>query len=186
MNDPLDKLFENLNTSFDVEVPNEGHQKRFLNKLNNQNKEVLKKPSKLRTLWKPLMGIAATAAIILTVLLVNKPSESSYDLAAVSPELAKTESFFTVSIESEMKKIENVTDHDTQALVKDAMIQMSKLEMEYEKLKSDLRKSGDDKRVIYAMISNFQNRINILESTLKQIELVKQLKNNNNESNQTI
>lgn len=186
MKDPLDKLFNDLKPSFDTETPNEGHEKRFLNKLNNLNKETTQKPSNLRNLWKPLLGIAATAAILISLFLVNKPNESSYDLAAVSPEMAKTETFFTTTIASEMKKLDRAADADTKALVQDAMIQMTKLEMEYEKLKTDLKKSGDDSRVIYAMISNFQNRINILESTLKQIELVKQLKNKTHENNQTI
>ena len=36
------------------------------------------------------------------------------------------------------------------------------------------------------MISNFQNRINILQNTLEQIENVKQLNNTTNEKSTTI
>ena len=50
----------------------------------------------------------------------------------------------------------------------------------------DLNESGDDHRVIYAMISNFQNRINILQNTINQIKIIKQLKNQSNETISTI
>ena len=63
---------------------------------------------------------------------------------------------------------------------------MKRLENEYESLITDLSESGNDQRVIYAMISNFQNRIEILQNTLQQIEIVKQLKNSKNENNNTI
>ena len=56
----------------------------------------------------------------------------------------------------------------------------------YEKLKLDLTSSGEDKRVIYAMITNFQNRIDLLENVLEQIEEIKQLKNSNNENITTL
>ena len=48
--------------------------------------------------------------------------------------------------------------------------------------KIDLTESGKDQRVIYAMISNFQSRIDILTTVLEQIEDVKQLKTNTNQT----
>ena len=63
---------------------------------------------------------------------------------------------------------------------------MEILEKEYESLKIDLTNSGDDKRVIYAMISNFQTRIDLLKNVMETIENVKQLKKNNNENSITI
>ena len=60
------------------------------------------------------------------------------------------------------------------------------MEQDYQKLKTDLTDSGNDQRVIYAMISNFQNRIGILNTVLEQIEDVKQLKTNTNETKYTI
>ena len=52
---------------------------------------------------------------------------------------------------------------------------MNTLETQYENLKNDLLESGQDKRVIYAMIDNFQNRIDLLEQVLEHIEATKKL-----------
>ena len=46
------------------------------------------------------------------------------------------------------------------------MFQMKVWEENYEQLKLDLEASGKDERVIYAMISNFQDRIDLLQNVL--------------------
>lgn len=60
-------------------------------------------------------------------------------------------------------------------------MKISNLEEEYQQLKLDLVESGNDKRVIYAMIANFQNRIDLLEQVVSIVEEVKTLKTNENE-----
>ena len=71
-------------------------------------------------------------------------------------------------------------------IINDALKQIQLLEKEYQNLKTDLTESGKDQRVIYAMISNFQNRIDILNTVLEQIENVKQFNSVSNENNNTI
>jgi len=89
--------------------------------------------------------------------------------------MQETQEFFTKTIERELFEIkENITP-ENQALVEDAITQVDVLEKEYKKLKGDLLESGEDKRVIYAMIDNFQNRINLLQNVLEQIEVIKEL-----------
>ena len=68
-------------------------------------------------------------------------------------------------------------------MVNDALVQMEKLDREYDKLRKDLVKSGQDKRVIFAMVTNLQQRIDILNNVLSSIEEINKLKNPNNESN---
>jgi archaellum component FlaC len=61
-------------------------------------------------------------------------------------------------------------------------VQLERLDEEYKKLKVDLSKSGKDKRVVFAMVSNLQQRIDLLNDVLTQIEEIKELKNYKNES----
>ena len=68
----------------------------------------------------------------------------------------------------------------------DALFQIELLEQNYIKLKQDLTASGNDKRVINAMISNFQDRINILNNVLNQIEELKSTKIEQNENSTTL
>jgi GrpB-like predicted nucleotidyltransferase (UPF0157 family) len=115
-----------------------------------------------------------------------KPSNNVKDLASVSPEMSQTETFFTSTISEALVKLNNERTSETEILINDALKQMNILEKEYESLKIDLTESGDDKRVIYAMITNFQTRIDILKNVMNTIEHVKQLKQNKNENSNTI
>lgn len=187
MDNNLENLFDRLKPDFDTELPSENHAKRFAQKLNVQHDtHTVNRSFSVKKIWKPLVGIAATVALIVTFFITNNQETITNDLASVSPEMAETESFFTSTITVELKKLNQAADADTQMLIKDVMIQMRKLENDYENLKSDLGQSGNDQRVIYAMITNFQNRIDLLQNALKQIELVKQLKNVSNENTNTI
>ena len=180
--DNLNNLFEDLKADFDVEEPNSDHKKRFFNKLNHNENVVTTTETKSRSLWKPLLGIAASILLIVSLFLTNNKQEQTRDLASVSPEMAQTQDFFTVTIQNELKKLDNERSPLTDIIINDALKQIKILEKNYNKLKTDLTESGKDQRVIYAMISNFQSRIDILTTVLEQIEDVKQLKTNTNQT----
>lgn len=183
--DNLDNMFKDLQGSFDIQEPKEDHKKRFMAKLNNQNQTV-QLSKKQWPIWKPLIGVAASVVLIIALVIGNNQDADIAGLASVSPEMAQTQDFFTSTIAIELKKLESASNPETKLLIQDALNQMKRLENEYESLKTDLSESGNDQRVIYAMISNFQNRIEILQNTLQQIEIVKQLKNSKHENNNTI
>ena len=67
-------------------------------------------------------------------------------------------------------------------MIDDAFVRMDNLETQYVELTKELKESGADQRVIFAMISNFQQRIEILKNVLEQMDNLKQLKSNNNET----
>jgi len=175
----IDQLFENLEGTFNVQDTPKGHQHRFLDKLNNKPTEESKPTHYLRR----VIAIAAVLAIIVTIsgLFVNTDAKAA-DLASVSPEMEQTQSFFTSTINTELKTLKGFNDPETKVLVQDALNQLEILESKYELLKKDLVESGNDKRVIYAMISNFQNRIELLEQVINKIEEVKNLNTQKNEN----
>jgi len=182
----LENLFEDLKNEFDVEVPKDGHELRFLSKLKGEQTKVVKlRPSKLRS-WKPYIAVAASVILCLSIFLVTQRAPEIKDLANVSPEMSETQEFFTTVLNQELVTLNNERSPETETMINDAMKRIDFLEKEYESLRADLTESGDDKRVIYAMITNFQNRIELLQNVLNQIEQVKQLKQNNNESEVTI
>jgi hypothetical protein len=178
----LNTIFENLRLEFDVEEPNAGHEKRFLTKLNNQNREVITLSQPTSNFWKPFLSIAASVILLVTIVIGINKSNKPNDLGSVSPEMAKTESFFKTTISAEMEKLNNELTPEYQDLIVDALFQIEILEQNYNKQKQDLAISGNDARVISAMISNFQDRIDILTNVLNQIE---ELKTDNNETNET-
>ena len=185
--DNLSHLFETLQSDFDIETPNKGHEHRFLDKLNANREQPVAVTKPKRNLWKPFIGIAASIALILTFTFTLNTEEDIKDLASVSPEMANTQHFFSAVIEEELSKVEQERTPETEALIKDALSQMEILEEEYQLLKVDLTESGNDKRVIHAMITNFLNRVDVLKSVLQSIEEVKIIKQqHSDETNNTI
>ncbi len=177
-NDAIETLFKRLEGSFNIEETPQGHQNRFLEKLEATSN----KKTKGGSWWKPL-AIAASVALLVTLGWNTFQTETSTsDLASVSPELKETQSFFTAVIHEELETLKSFEGEDIQKLVDDAMESMKVLEADYEKLKIDLAESGNDKRVIAAMIANFQSRIDILEQVNNTIEEIKTLKANTNET----
>ena len=184
--DTINDLFENLKGEFDINEPNKGHELRFINKLKGDAivSDASKKSSGFN--WKPFLAIAASIVICLSVFMTLQNEPKALDLASVSPELSETQDFFTATIENELKKLNKERSPLTENIITDALKQIQILETNYQNLKTDLTESGNDQRVIYAMITNFQNRIDILNTVLEQIEEIKQLKTNTNEPNNTI
>ena len=168
----IENVFERLYDQFDFEMPEPNHQDRFLEKLMSQNKPVRNKTTNI---WKPLLAVAATIIICLGLFATLKTNKELEGLASVSPELSNTQSFFTSAIESELKALKAERSPRTNKLIEDALKQIELLEQDYEKLKADLAESGNDERVVYAMISNFQSRIDVLENVMQEIENIKQM-----------
>ena len=179
----LDNLFEKLN--FDIEEPHSGHRERFHKKLEAQA-EVPESKGKLRSLWAPVLGIAASfllAFFLLGEFITPATSAGNSDLASISPEMKQTQEFYTSLISKELTNLNAERTPETEAVIKDALLQMEKLEKNYNQLREDLVNSGKDNRVIHAMIQNFQQRIDLLNDVLTQIDNIKTLKNQNHENN---
>lgn len=173
----LDAFDSHLKTLFKEEQhslsePKTGHQERFLKKLNAQKPP----PFKRLFLWKPLAIAASFLLIIALGAPFLFPQSTTADLASVSPSFAQTQDFFITSINKELNTLKLEKSVTTQPLVEDALKQIKLLENDFETLKKDLTNSGNDQRVIYAMISNYQSRIAILQQVLQHIEEIKNLK----------
>ncbi|WP_299520843.1 hypothetical protein [Winogradskyella sp.] len=180
--DILDDLFENLKGEFDINEPNEGHEHRFLDKLKASTDT--KNSSGIN--WKPFLAVAASLVICFSVFTTINSDQEVVDLASVSPELSETQDFFTATIETELKKLNQERSPLTQKMISDALEYIESLEKEYENLKISLTENGNDQRIIYAMINNFQSRIDILNNVLDEIEKLKQLNINTDETTNTI
>jgi len=180
--DNIEKLFERMKDQLDIFEPADGHKTRFLDKLQQQS-EVVQLSTKKKSWYKPL-AIAASIAILLgvaTMFTSFEPKEKA-DLASVSPQMEETQTFFTSAIQQQLEEIDQISSAETNALVKDAMNLLEKLESDYEDLKKDLVHSGNDKRVISAMIRNFQKRASLLEDVLQKINEINELKLSENEN----
>ncbi len=180
-NDEFFKDFKGLD--FDIAEPDLGHKERFLEKLHRQTTP---KKGNTRKLWIPFGSIAAVLIIAFLAfgnVFTSQTFTKETDLAAVSPQMKETQNFYSTLINRELNSLESKRSPKTNKIINDALVQMETLEKEYNKLKKDLLESGQDKRVIYAMINNFQQRIDLLNQVLDQIQTIKELKKQENETN---
>ena len=178
--DPIKDVFEQLEGSFDVKETPAGHEHRFFEKLNAQ--AAPKKASK-HVIWK-VISVAAAVTLLLFLGGTVWPKETSKEaeLASISPEMEETQSFFTTTINAEIQKLREIESPETKKVIEDALAEISVLETAYQQLKLDLVASGNNKRVINAMIVNFQNRILLLEQVSRTIEEIKLFNNTTDET----
>jgi hypothetical protein len=176
--DNIEQLFERLEGTFDIHDTPIGHQRRYLKKLQDYKM----RSRRLPRWWGP-MSIAATVLLLLAVgLFYQNTANEPKGLASVSPEMEQTQSFFTTAISAELETLKSFENEETSILIDDTLQRLEFLETEYDQLKTDLVESGNDKRVISAMIANFQNRIELLQQVIENIEEIKTLKANRNET----
>lgn len=180
--DTINNLFTNLQGTFDTEEPTEGHQSRFLEKLQQKN-SVVAISKKNTSWWKPL-SIAASIALlgILVIGGLNSNPTTEQQVAEISPEVSQSQVYFASLIEDQIKELEKESTPETKKIIEDTLFQLNKLETNYTQLEQDLINGGNSKLILSAMITNFQTRIDLLNDVLTQIETVKNLKNTHDEN----
>ncbi|WP_324721276.1 DUF4179 domain-containing protein [Salinimicrobium sp. HB62] len=179
----IEKLFEGLD--FDIAEPALQHEDRFREKLRQRHQKQKTRHNGIISLWGPVMGIAATFLVAFLLIQggIANPFSTEQELANVSPEMRQTQEFYSSVIRAELASLQEQKTPETEAVIEDALAQLEILESDYENLKKDLGKSGQDKRVIYAMITNFQKRIDLLKTVLDKVNDINTLKNTNHEDN---
>ncbi|WP_125723680.1 anti-sigma factor [Flavobacterium ustbae] len=169
--DNLDELFNRFENQWDIQELNPDHQMDFLQKLNK------KEPKK--RYW-VVTAIAASIVIMLGISLFYK-NEKPKEFKFASKETKRTDSIFNILIDNELDKLKEKSSPENQQIINDAMNQMKTFDADYQKIINELQKNGENKQIIYAMISNLQTRISFLQAVLKRIEDNEKLKNNSNE-----
>ncbi|KAG1649363.1 RNA polymerase sigma-H factor [Nymphon striatum] len=162
--DNIDNLFDNLQGTFDMKEPQEGHQDRFLEKL-KVSQGIVSIQKKKNSWWRPL-SIAASVAILLGVgfSVFNTSTSIDQQVAEISPEVSQTQFYFASLIDEQVRELENESTPETKKIIDDTMIQLAKLDTNYKTLEQDLLNGGNSKLILSAMITNFQTLLPILLS----------------------
>ncbi|HEA21221.1 hypothetical protein LCGC14_1086590 [marine sediment metagenome] len=174
--DDIDKLFEDLQGSFDTNAPKLGHEQRFLEKLKASKKDANRRK---KSWWRPF-AVAASIALLCTLAFGAYESLPTFEekVAEISPEVSRTQFYFASLIEEKVKALEEESTPETRRIIDDSMLQLDKLESDYTKLEQDLVNGGNTKLLLSAMITNFSTRIDLLQDVLNHIENIKKLKYN--------
>jgi len=159
-NDNLDQLFEKFENQWDVQEINPDHQIDFLNKLN--------KKQTTRKYWY-FTAIAASIVLLLGISVFYK-NEKPKEFKFASKETQRTDSIFSILIDNELVKLKEKSSPANEQIINDALKQMKVFDADYDKIIHELQKNGENKQIIYAMISNLQTRISFLQTVLQRIE----------------
>lgn len=177
MRGELEKIFEANKGKFDTLEPESGHFERFKKRINTK-----KSKKRSTTIWFTQISVAASIALLVGIWMGSNYSSKGLELAEVSTEMKETQNYFLATIQKELTQVELERNNETEKMISDALERIETLEKEYELLTIELKESSEDRRIIYAMVSNFQSRIEILQSLLIRIESVKELKRQNHEN----
>lgn len=178
MNNQFEKYFIDKKDQFDIKEPSLGHFNRFEQKLKNS------KHVKIRKIKQWSMLTAAASILLLIGLSIGfNLSNNAIELADVSPKMEETQNYFTSVIVQELEKVNAQKTTYNQQVISDALKQLNILEEDYIKLTYELRESHEDQRIVYAMINNFQQRIQLLETLLNQLDNINQIKSESYENN---
>jgi len=170
-NDNLDQLFEKFENQWNVQELNSDHQLDFLNKLNK------KEPKK-----KYWFVTAVAASIVLMIgISVFYKNDKPKEFKFASKETKRTDSIFSILIDNELAKLKEKSSPENEQIINDALKQMKVFDADYQKIINELQKNGENKQIIYAMISNLQTRISFLQTVLKRIEENENLTNTTDE-----
>lgn len=176
----LEHTFKELREEFDFAEPNVGHFERFQAKL----KEGKNTKSKNNSSWLWL-SVAAMVLLAFGFMLGNLNYQKGLELADVSPKMQETQNFYLASIQSEIEAVKAKQTPENKQIIEDSFAQLKTLEKKYNDLTIELQESNEDKRVIFAMISNFQTRITVLQNLMNQLEQFESMGQNIHE-NKTI
>lgn len=174
MKDNFDNIFDR---DFDLAEPTIGHFNRFEEKLSKQNST-----KKIAANYWKWTSVAASLLLIASLLLGQFDFKEGKELADISPQMAETQHYFTSLIQTEIEKIDSQKTPDNESLINDSLLRLQNLEQQYSKLTLELKESDEDKRVIFAMIANFQQRVEVLQNLLEQLDTLEQIKTTNYET----
>lgn len=164
MEDKLHQFFSE--NDFDFQEPHSGHLERFERKLYNQKKNINKSS------WKWL-SVAASVVLVLGFWLGSNHQKQKMDLADISPKMEEVQTYFVSTIHQELKTLEKNRSLETETIIENALDDLEELEDTYQIFIKELNKNGQQRKIISAMISNYQQRLQILENVLNQIEKIK-------------
>jgi septal ring factor EnvC (AmiA/AmiB activator) len=169
----MEDFFKSNRQEFDFSEPNAGHFNRFEAKLRKDSGS-----GKIGgTPWY-IFAVAASILLFFGYWMGNHTihtEEQGIELADVSPKMQETQNFYMTTIQKEMAEIRTKQTPANQKIIDDAFQQLELLETNYGKLTLELKESNADKRVIYAMINNFQSRLQVLQNLMDQLEEFEEL-----------
>jgi hypothetical protein len=157
-----DLIKKNLDLFYEDDLP-EDHLNRFIRKLDVSDKHKIR----LKTIR--LLAIAASVALLITSAYVittriGAKEKSGHLLARVSPELRETEFFYCSQIKEKTKILSALNKIDPATLSSD----LKEMDADFKAIHDDFTKNPGDDRIVSAVISSYQAKLEFLDNLIDQ------------------
>ena len=170
-NDELESLLQQAAKTCDAAQPDDGHKVRFSERLDAIHQVDTRYKRRVWYRAAVVTVLLSISAVLSFQLMQSDPSNTTVGL----PDEVKKEQFYLETIvETAMSKIEAERNENTQMIIDEAFVQLKLLEEEQKRLEQEL-KENYDKRIVKALMDNFQFRIRLLENVMEQIALSKEI-----------
>lgn len=166
----------------------EGHEERFLKKLDEAMGRRRRVPSRTLLIAASLVVLFGTATFFLLTVDKEIPREtvvtrqealttesSRLSLGDLSPDLHKIEQYYVANINLELSDL--VVSDDNKAVVDSYMDRLAELNREYEDLNNELNTVGPNDQTISALINNLQLRLQLLQKLKQKLNSLKSTEN---------
>ncbi|NND88369.1 MAG: hypothetical protein HKM28_03880 [Flavobacteriaceae bacterium] len=176
--DNLEQFIRERRAAFDDKEPPRMAWDKIQQKLNKDNKV----PRRI-SLWH-FTRIAATVAILVGIgMVIGRYSAPATETAYVEenfPEFVEAQNYFQMEVDERLARL---ASYSYDAGLQDDMVQLDQF---MEELKAELQVApkGSEDKIIQAMISNYQTKLDILERVLKSVE-DNNLNKTNSQKNET-
>ncbi len=155
----LENLIRKNAHQLDIYEPNKDHFDRF--------KKKISKPDNSKNI-KMVILLAASFLILFSLSFLfttNSRSDALPQLSDMSAEYQEVEFFYQVELSDKLSELKTISCKQT---LPDTTFynELLALNQEYTNLQRDLATTDNDERIVNAMISNYQIRINLLETVI--------------------
>ncbi|MCK5135051.1 MAG: hypothetical protein KAR19_04625 [Bacteroidales bacterium] len=171
----LEKHIKEQRLLFDTDKPRDGHEERFMQKLDWQ-------PVR-RINFRHVLQVAASVAIILTsafVLIKQNKSGSKTAQREIPAAVLEADNYFATQVNARYDQIQdfNFESSEEKAVLLD---ELKDLDAYHQQLMSDLKANPDDGRVINALIRQYQIKLEVMDQIIYQLNLFKTKTSENHE-----
>lgn len=170
MND-IEKQIREQRLQLDSDLPREGHEDRFLQKL-----ERLKERGPVRRIrFRHAIQVAASVAIILTSAIVLIRKDKGNEMAAqqvIPAAVLEADTYYTSQVDARYEEIKDFdfNDAEEKAVLLD---ELNDLEEYHQQLMKDLEANPDDERVVTALIRHYQLKLDVMDQIITQLNQIK-------------
>jgi hypothetical protein len=171
----FEKQVRDNRQKFDSQEPSSGHMERFEQKLRNRHS---------RSLFSRIPYVLKAAVVLLLValssILIYEQARIYYQtqrvlsLHDISEEFGEAEFYYTSLINNKYQQINglNIDDPKQKEIL---MIELEEMDKLFHSLQKDFQANPADERVINAMISHYQLKLEVMSQIIRQLEEVNQV-----------